>query len=381
MEDFANDLEEKEAVKETERYLLQREAPRAEAGPWWQRVAWHKIALFIGTLVLFVVAIHLMKEGSRELAPLVRDRLAVTNATNSLAFGWLSSYLIMSGSPVAAAALTFFDAGIVNKLASFTMITGSRLGASFIVLFIGFIYVLRGRSRVNSLSMGLLSLAVTGTVHIAALPVGIFMLDSGLLNRFQLRSGAALVSVTDMLLEPITSFFLTFLPRWVLFFVGLGLIFLSFKLFDRCLPEVSLQESRFGKLAQIVYRPWVMLLLGALVTLISMSVSVSLSILVPLSERGFIQRENVIPYIMGAGVTTFIDTLLAAILLNNPAAFTIVLAEMVSIALVSLLVLLLMYEKYQQAMLALVKWTTDSDRHLAWFMIVIFVTPLVLLLL
>ena len=79
--------------------------------------------------------------------------------------------------------------------------------------------------------------------------------------------------------------------------------------------------------------------LGALITLISMSVSLSLGILVPLSTRGFIRRENVIPYIMGANITTFIDTLLAAVLLDNPPAFTIVLVQMLSISVVSVVLL------------------------------------------
>ena len=111
------------------------------------RIAWRKVGIFVVSLFLFILAITLMKEGARGLAPLVRDSFAVDNPANSLGFGWLFAYVIMSGSPVAAAALTFYDAGIFNQLSAFTMITGSRLGASFIVLFIGFIYVLRGRNR------------------------------------------------------------------------------------------------------------------------------------------------------------------------------------------------------------------------------------------
>jgi hypothetical protein len=94
-----------------------------------------KIVLFIVSLFLFILAITLMKEGARELAPLVRDSFRVDNPANSLGFGWLFAYIVMSGSPVAAAALTFFDAGVIDQLGTFTMITGSRLGASFIVLF------------------------------------------------------------------------------------------------------------------------------------------------------------------------------------------------------------------------------------------------------
>ena len=339
-----------------------------------------KPAIFFVSLFLFILAITLMKEGARDLAPLVRDGFRVTNPLNSLGFGWLFAYVVMSGSPVAAAALTFFDAGAIDQLGAFTMITGSRLGAGFIVLFIGFVYVLRGRDRAASLSMGLLSLTVTASTYVVALGVGIVVLNGGWLDSLQLHSGALLTSVTDLIFDPITALFLALLPRWSLFLVGFAIILISFSLFDRCLPEMSLKESQFGRMSRVVYRPWVMFLLGAFITLISMSVSVSLSILVPLSQRGFVRRENVIPYIMGANITTFVDTLLAAVLLNNPAAFTVVLVEMLSIAFVSLLILALGYRQYERTMLALVHRITASNRQLAFFMGVILILPLLLLL-
>jgi Na+/phosphate symporter len=340
-----------------------------------------KVVLFINSLFLFVLAITLMKEGARELGPLVRDGFRVSNAANSLGFGWLFAYLVMSGSPVAAAALAFFDAGIIDRLGAFAMITGSRLGASFIVLFLGFIYVLRGRNRATSLSMGLLSLIVTGSTYLAGLAVGVLLLNSGWLDGVQIESGAVLNSVTDRIFDPAAAFFLSFLPRWSLFLVGLGIIMVSFNLFDRCLPQMSLKESQIGRMSRLVYRPWVMFLLGSAITLISMSVSVSLSILVPLSQRGFVRRENVIPYIMGANITTFVDTLLAAVLLNNPAAFTVVFVEMLSITIVSIVILALLYEPYHELMLNAVDWIADDNRHLAFFMLAILIVPVILLVL
>lgn len=344
-----------------------------------RNISYTKIAIFIVSLFLFILAITLMKEGARDLAPLVRDRFKVTNAANSLGFGWIFAYVVMSGSPVAAAALTFFDAGVIDKMGAFTMITGSRLGASFIVLFIGFIYVLRGRNRANSLGMGLLSLTVTGSTYLVGLIVGVTLLRSGVLDVVQLHSGATLSSITDFVFDPITNFFLSFLPRWSLFLVGFGIILGSFNLFDRCLPEMSLKESQLGRVSRLVYRPWVMFMVGGLVTMISMSVSVSLSILVPLSQRGFVRRENVIPYIMGANITTFIDTLLAAVLLNNPAAFTVVLTEMLSVALVSAVVLATVYQRYARSILRLVAWVSDDNRHLAIFMFIILFVPVILM--
>lgn len=339
-----------------------------------------KIGLFAVSLFLFILAITLMKEGAYDLGPLVRDAFRVTNPINALGFGWLFAYVVMSGSPVAAASLTFFDAGVIDQMSAFTMITGSRLGASFIVLLLGFLYVLRGRNRIASLGMGLLSLVVTGFTYIAALPLGVIILTTGALDWAQLHSGARLTSIVDAIFDPIAAMLLSFLPRWALFPIGFGVILLSFSLFDRCLPEMRLREGQMGRMSRFVFRPWIMFTLGALVTLISMSVSVSLSILVPLNHRGLVRRENVIPYIMGANITTFIDTLLAAVLLNNPAAFTVVLVEMAGVALVSALLLALTYDRYERVMLGFVAWISADTRNLTIFVIAIIFIPLLLML-
>ena len=345
-----------------------------------KRVQWGKIALFFVSLFFFIMAITLMKEGAKGLAPLVRDTFKVNTPANALGFGWLFAYLVMSGSPVAASALTFLDAEVITKYQAFAMITGSRLGASFIVLFIGFIYVMRGRNRASSLGMGLLSLTVTGTTYLIGLLIGTVILTTGVLDSVQLHSGAVLNGLTDLIFDPIVDFFSSFLPGWSLFFIGLGIILVSFNLFDRCLPEMSIKESNVGRVSRLVYRPWVMFLLGAGVTMISMSVSVSLAILVPLSHRGFVRRENVIPYIMGANITTFIDTLLAAVLLDNPDAFTVVFVEMLSITIVSAIILLTVYRPYERGMLRWSEWISANGRNLAIFMVTIFVIPIVLLL-
>ena len=345
---------------------------------YWQHISWPKIALFIVSLYLFILALTLMKDGARGLAPVVQDRFDLNNAFNTMGFGWLFAYVVMSGSPVAASALTFLDAGIITAVQTFTMIIGSRMGASFIILFIGFIYVLRGRNRSASLSMGLLSFTVTGTLQLGSVIIGTLLLRSGVLGRFELGGGTALTSITDALIEPISGQFREFLPAWALFLVGLGIILLTFNLFDRCLPEMTIKESQVGRMSRLVYNPMIMFLLGSAVTLVSMSVSVSLSILVPLSHRGFVRRENVIPYIMGANITTFIDTLLAAVLLNNHAAVSVVLAEMLGVAVSAMIILVLFFRRYERWALNFVQWVTERNVNLALFMFGIFIIPLIL---
>lgn len=339
-----------------------------------------KLGQFVVALFLFVLALVLLKEGARQFGPFVREILRVNNAVNALGFGWLFAYAVMSGSPVAAITLTLLDAGSLDRLEAFAMINGSRLGASFIVLFVGFVYSLRGQERKSSMSTGLLSLLVTQTTYIPALFLGGLLLTSNALDRIQLTEVAAVSSIFDVVFDPIAALLLLHLPRWVLFGLGFLTLLSSFSLLDRALPQIRLEDSGFRGMARILYRPIFTFLLGAAVTLVTMSVSLSVSILVPLSVRGYVRRENIIPYVMGANITTFIDTLVAAILLGNPDAFTVVLLEMLSVASISLAIILFLYRSFERTILSFSETILASKRNLAVYMLSIVGIPVILML-
>jgi sodium-dependent phosphate cotransporter len=343
-------------------------------------INWKKIGLAVVSIALFVLAIQLMKEAAGAVAPYVRGWLRVDDAANSLGFGWLSAYLIMSGSPVAAVALAFFDAGTIGQFEALTMISGSRLGASFIVLFIGFIYVLRGHERLTGLSMGLLSFIITAFLHVPGLGISYLLLSHGFSDPLALRGGTTFASLVDSVYGPVVQLVVGNTPGWLTFLIGLGIVFTSFHLFDRALPQLNLESTQFGAISRLIYRPIVMFVVGLAITALSMSVSISLSILVPLSARGYIRSENAIAYIMGANVSTFIDTLFVALLLNNPLATAIVLVQMASITIVSLIVLALIYRPYERLILHLTAVIVGSTRNLLIFAAIILVTPIILLL-
>ena len=346
-----------------------------------RRVNWRKVALFVLALLLFILALQLLKSGAKALVPFVRDGLAVQNPANALGFGWLFAYAALSGSPVAATALTLFDAGAISDVGTFAMIAGSRLGAAFIVLAIGFVYTLRGHERKGSLAMGLLSFIITAAIYLPGLAVGYWLLQSGAFDRLRPSGEIGVIEIIDVLYAPLVRLAEANLPHWLIFVVGFGILWYSLNLIDQALPDMRLKEGAFSGMARLLYRPLVTFALGLAVTTVTMSVSVSLSVLVPLSARGYIRRENVIPYIMGANITTFVDTLVAALLLNNPRAFTVVLVEMVSVALVSLVFLLLIYRPYERAVLQLVELIGHSRRNMAIFLAIILGVPIGLMLL
>jgi hypothetical protein len=345
--------------------------------PVWLR----KMLIGVVALFFFVLALELLKKGAKPLGPFLTGTLGIANATNTLGFGWLVAYGVLSGSPVAAIALSFFDQQIITDVQTFSMITGSRLGASFIVLFVGFLYYLRGHQRGASIAIGVLCLVVTASIYLPAMAIGYWLLVGGWLDWFRPTASSQLTGVLDLIYDPFLHYVDVWLggTPWLIFFVGLGVLLASFSLLDRALPEMNAERSAFQRIGRVVYRPMAMFVLGMAVTSVTLSVSVSLSILVPLSAKGFIKRENMLPYIMGANITTFIDTLFAALIMSGPAAFTIVLVEMVSVTIISVIVLILFYRLYERAVIALLDLIMVNNRTLAGFVGIMLVTPIVLL--
>lgn len=334
--------------------------------------------LAAGVLVFFL-GLLLMKEGVVPVTPFLRTQLSVSSPASALGFGWVLSSLALSGSPVAATALSFQDAGALSVRESFAMIAGSRLGASFVVVLVGFIYMLRGRSREMSLGAGLLALLVTQSTYIPALGVGLYFLRADWFNGVRFTAQQAMESPLDLLLNSIVSGFSRLFPLWLLLPIGFALILTSFRVIDRALPTLRIEQTDLGRINRLLYRPLVTFLLGAAVTSVTLSVSLSLSLLVPLSARGYIRQENAIPYIMGANITTFVDTLVAAAMLGNPAAVTVVLAEMASVGLVSMLILLFVYRPYQRAIVGLMRRLALRRRWLTVYLAAIFAVPIILL--
>ena len=341
----------------------------------------YRVALTIAGLALFILALQLLRSGASQLAPLL-ERFQVTGIRQSIGFGWLGAYIMLSGSPVAAISLILFSSGALSEAGTLGMLTGSRLGASFIVLLVGFLYHLRGQQRVASVAIGVLAFLVTATIYLPALLLGTIVLHQGWIDGLRLpQVPDTFNSILDVIFDPIVSLVVWLLPDWSVFLIGVGVLLAAFKLFDGVLPEVDAETSPFGNLAQAVYRPWIMFLVGAGFTTVTLSVSVSLTLLVPLTSRGSIRRENIIPYMLGANITTFIDTLVASFLVGESSAYTIVLNQILCVTIFSLIVLFLTYRPYQRVMNQLLDRILASHTSLAIFVLCTVGIPLALLFL
>jgi solute carrier family 34 (sodium-dependent phosphate cotransporter) len=95
--------------------------------------------------------------------------------------------------------------------------------------------------------------------------------------------------------------------------------------------------------------------------------------------KGYVKREAIVPYIMGANITTLGDTMLAAFLLGSPAAVRIVLAEVIGTTTVSVILLAFFYPQVRRAIWKFQRQIVKSRPRLAAFTAALFLTPLVII--
>ena len=338
-----------------------------------------RVAYVVVALAIFIFALQVLKAGAGGIKPIL-NAINAHGTANIVGFGWLGSYVVLSGSPVAAIALSLFSKGVLSDTETFAMINGSRMGASFIVLFVGFLYWIRGARNPDGLYIGVVALLTAFTLWGPVIPLGQLILREGWFDGVRFGSPGVLTSLVNVVYDPMVTRMAAHLPRLAMFGIGIGVLLLSFSIFDRVLPNLEQPGPRFERASAFLHQRYAMFVFGLIVTGMTLSVSLSLTILVPLTLKGYVKRDNIIPYVMGANIATWIDTLFAALLLDQPRAFTIVFVEMVTGASVSLTVLVLFYEPYKRMILHLAHLATRDKRGFAIFLGVVLVVPVALLL-
>jgi Na+/phosphate symporter len=340
-----------------------------------------RLVYFVLGIGLFVTALGYMKAGAEELVPTLEGSIFTDNAWSTLGLGWFGACIVMSGSPIAASALTLLDGGAIDRTQSFTMLTGSRLGAAFVVLVVGVIYAARRVGNAGQrapISIGILSLLMTAVTYVPAAVVGYILLRSGTFDGLDVGTSPSITSATDTLFGWAVDLGKDLLPGWALFPVGLAVLLLGFAMFDRVLPAIGSAELEHRPEAWYT-RKWPMFLLGCGVCLLTLSVSVALTVLVPLVAKGYLRRANTLPYIAGANITTLVDTLVAAILIGNQDAVRVVVAVTIALTAWTLFLLTFCYPWLRGACLGIARWVLTSRMHLAGFVVVLFAIPLTLI--
>lgn len=268
-------------------------------------------------MLVFLASIRLLGEATgfafRHLAPMSSPLLREPVA--ALGVGWLATYVLTNGSVVAALGVTLTGVGGVDPTLTIGLVSGSRLGGAAFVVVVGIMDHLRRPGSVRSkLELGVLTFLLSHLVYVPATLLTWTTLSgwvppvSRQISRIDtsfLRPGFA-DTVAGGLVGELGPVFVAV--------AGVAGLFGSVALFDRALRGVDLEAIR----ARIsLDRPWLSFLAGMIVTGLTSSVAFSIGVFVPLFNRGGITRSEIAPYVVGASVTTLLDTFVVAIVLES----------------------------------------------------------------
>lgn len=348
------------------------------------RTAW-KVLRLLFALWLFVGALQILKEGAAGLAIFEEGGLLVRNALSTLGLGWIGAMLTLSGSPAVATALTLTAEGHISEIQGFTMATGGRMGAAFVVLLVAVLFAARRHEgkRMAPISTAVMTLLITFAMYIPGALIGLMLLRSESFEGFSLASPPAFGDLIEVIYGGVVER-LDALPAPLLFLGGLIILVVSFKLIDALVPE--LDETRFeGSRLTWLRSKWPMFFLGVIVTVLTMSVSVALTVLVPLVGKGYVKREDLIPYIIGADIGTLVDKLLIAFIVGAGSLYPalpvrIIFAELIGITLIGLLIMAFVYKPFKKIIWRSQRQMVKDKGRLALFTGGLLVTPLAIIL-
>ncbi len=340
----------------------------------YQRLFYVAIAILI-----LIFSLELLKSSAGAVAPDLEELLVfVDNSRGALGFGWLMSYVVMSGYPVTVLSISFLDAGVFNELFTFLMINGSRLGASLIVILIGVVSSLKGGEKdiVEGSSIGFLTLIVTYSIQIPAIFLGLVLLQWSAID---FTPNLGFLVVLSNLYDPMVSPILNYIGPLVGVPLSLAILYFSLTVFEKAFKGVQIESFKSSWINFLMEKTHYSFLLGAAITLLSQTVALSIGIVVPLYMKGFVQRKNLVPYIMGACITTFGGTLAAAFILRSQVGINISLIVILSTFLISGF-FLIVYRYYHKAILATTNFFLKKNERLVFLAFLMFIVPFLLLL-
>lgn len=306
---------------------------------------WHGLKL-IALLYLFFLSIDLVQGSFKLFGQDFAEGLiqATTNPLVGLCIGILATGVVQSSSVTTSLLVGLVAAGGMSIRNAIPIVMGANIGTTVTCAIVAIAYVTRGREFQRAYAAAsvhdlfkLLSVLVllpleTTTHFIERTCVGLTELFEGV-GGVQLGHGPlkAIVKPVAGLLKQAVGLFCpqgTVVEGIVLLLVGFLFLAVALKYLSGTMKEVI--SGRVEKLVNdyLFSRPLRALTLGALLTALVQSSSVTTSLLVPLVAGGIFSLEKVYPFMLGANIGTTITAILASLATGHPAALTVALAHL-----------------------------------------------------
>lgn len=335
----------------------------------------------VSSLLVFIFGLQLLGESTQAIAdvlePLIKQ--LITGDLSALGAGWFLAYMVLNGATSAAIGIAFLESGLITVSNAFMMISGSRLGAAFIVIFIGVLEYIQGKNPDlrDSCSIGILQFLATYIMYLPAIILGYWLLENFDLSFLQLNVPPQFYYGLDVIFGPAVTYASENLIAPVSFIGAVLLLVWSLQVFDKGFKGIGGEKFRSKYLRFQLTNHWLAFGLGALITFLTTSVALSVGIIVPLYNRGYFRRKEILPYLMGANITTMVSSLMAAAVMRSGEGIMVALLLTFTVTLVTIAVLLF-YDTFYKYFKKLFDGIMLKDSYLIGFSLALLFVPLIL---
>lgn len=298
-----------------------------------------RIFLFIGILLLFLLAIDLMVFSLSSIGlGAARDLIRIAEQPFiSLFIGLLTTALIQSSSTITSIAVAMVASGTISLDSGIYVVMGANIGTTLTSDIISLSYITnKGKFRL-ALSAGVIHdfFNILATLIIFPLEYyykvlsGSAMYITKILGVKNSVSDIALAKPVFSVIKPVTEWISDFLGSyWLIAVLSLLLLFTAIKLFSKYAFKLLIGNSKDKLKSYIFSNPFKSFSWGLLFTGAVQSSSITTSLSIPLVATRKVTLSSVFPFIMGANIGTTITALLAAIF-KSEAAVSLALTHLI----------------------------------------------------
>ncbi len=339
-----------------------------------------KVCLIIFSLLILLVWLDLLKYSLVNAFNPVFFVKFLWSPVKSFFLSYFMTEITMSGSPIAWAFIGLGEALRIPVNNLMSIILWTRWWVNSVLLITGLLMLLKWKSLRRALWITVIQFFVTLSVTLLS---ATFVFSLLKLNVFNTMGELLTNSVTSTVwLHWIVNFF----SNWIKFHIPgminiliVGIVFLIWWLFAFDKNFSFVRDEKVAKKIRKIENRKTAFLSWFILTALTMSLSISVTLLLPLYVRKVITRRHLIPYILWANISTLFDTLFLWIMTNSAMWVRVILSFMAA-TIISVSFYLLIFKYYKKSISYFTDKILDNNYYFIIFLIIIMFTPLLFLL-
>lgn len=302
-----------------------------------------QVFALLGIVYIFLCSIELMGGSFKLMGKGFAETLiaSTSNPFSGLIIGVLATSLVQSSSTVTSLVVGLVGAGSLSVEMAIPLVMGANIGTSVTNTIVAMGHLTRPQEFKRAFAgatvhdfFNLLAVIVFLPLQLATgfLSKSAFFVEKLLIG----QDGLEFKSPLKAIVKPVVKWFEHAvvdgldndrLAVGILVVVALAMLMLSLHFLVKLMKRLMLGRVELLMHKYVFEHPLRGILLGTVITILVQSSSVTTSLIVPLLAAGFVNINQIFPFIMGANVGTTITALLASLVTGSSAALTVALCH------------------------------------------------------